>query len=149
MHFALILVKGAEEAQGIGLIGQWFLLETQSITLVPRWCHPRCHRGTMEVSQPRQRQLESVLCHQSVEKIRLGELCMMQKNIDRYILLLKNVTENLKNVIFYVKKNRKKVSIFMQPTSTFFKKNEHYYSTFFGKHCFKYLMFFFFTSTIG
>jgi len=26
----------------------------------------------MEVSQPRQRELESVLCHQSVEKIRLG-----------------------------------------------------------------------------
>ena len=27
---------------------------------------------------------------------------MKKKNIDRYILLLKNVTENLKNEIFYV-----------------------------------------------
>jgi hypothetical protein len=64
------------------------LLETQSITLVPRWRrHPR---GTMEVSQPWQRLLESVLCHQP------------KKNIDRYMLLLKNVTENLKNLILYV-----------------------------------------------
>jgi len=43
--------------------------------------HPRCHRGTMEVSQN-------------------GP--MGKKSIDRYILLLKNVTENLKNVIIYV-----------------------------------------------
>jgi len=81
MHFALILVKGAEETWGIGLIGQRLSSRNQSITLVPRWRHPRCHRGTMEVSQ---------------------NGLMENRNIDRYILLLKNVTENLKNVILYV-----------------------------------------------
>lgn len=49
------------------------------------------------------------------QKIKPQTLCRTngKKNIVRYILLLKNVTEDLKIVIYvYSKKNRKKVSLF-------------------------------------
>ena len=53
-------------------------------------------------------------------------------NIDRCTLLLKNLTESLKNVMFYVKKNQKKLNIFMQPTNTF-KKISTIFLGVFGK----------------
>ena len=48
------------------------------------------------------------------QKIKPQTLCRNngKKNIARYILLLKNVTEDLKIVIYVYKKNRKKVSLF-------------------------------------
>ena len=64
---------------------------SQSIRLVPRWPYPRCHRGTMEVTQPRQRLLESVLCHQSMEKISLGGTVMQKAQKCNILCLIKIV----------------------------------------------------------
>ena len=38
-----------------------------------------------------------------------------KKNIDRYILLMKNTSENLKNVMFYDLKRRKKWAFLCNP----------------------------------
>jgi len=82
MHFVLISVKGAEEAWGIGLVGQ----RLPSRNPVH---HTRSKMASFTLSS---RNNESQPEWTSGKK----------KNIDRYILLLKNATENLKNVIFYV-----------------------------------------------
>ncbi len=78
-HFALILVKEAEEAWGIGLIGQRLPSRNPVHHTRPKMASStlssRNHRGTMEDSPPR--------------------------------LKMKNATENLKNVIFCLKKSEK------------------------------------------
>jgi len=81
MHFALILVKGAEETWGTGLIGQ----------RLP---------SRKPVHHTRSKMASSTLSSRNNGS--QPEWTNGKKNIDRYILLLKNVTENLKNVIFYV-----------------------------------------------
>ena len=100
------------------------LLGTQSITLVPRWRrHPRLPRATMEVSQSWQRLLESVLCHQSVDKIKARGNCDAEKSEKFNIICLK---KSEKSEHFYVTHEHllKKISIilalFWQKTSTSF-----------------------------
>ena len=105
MHFALILVKRAVEAWGIGLIGERFpsrnpVYHTRSKMASSTLSSRNNGSQPAKAEIARERTLPSISGKNKTR--RLKELCMMQKNIDRYILLLKNVTENLKNVIFYV-----------------------------------------------
>jgi len=90
MHYALILVKGAEEAWGIGLIG-----------LIRQWLPSR-----NPVHHTRSKMTSSTLSSRNngsqPAKAEIARERTLTSNIDRYILLLKNVTKNLKNVIFYV-----------------------------------------------
>ena len=173
MHFALILLKGAEEAWGIGLIGQrlpscvqpaidWFLRKF-NVQLWNTVSAFKAARYMCSVSvqwlKPTQQSVEALrifpfldddgiinglkaelpaylaatedvvinteerkvdLWHNhkdqlphwasAVKKVLLVQpssavaerVFSILNSIDRYILLLKNVTENLKNVIFYV-----------------------------------------------
>ncbi len=87
MHYARSLVKGAEEAWGIGLIRQW---------LPSR--NPVHHTRSKMTSST----LSSRNNGSQPAKAEIAREGTLTSNIDRYILLLKNVTENLKNVIFYV-----------------------------------------------
>ena len=90
-NFALISVKGAEEACGIGFIGQRLPSRNPVHHTRSKMASSTLSSRT-NGSQPAKAEIARERCWTNEKK----------KNIDRCILLLKNVTENLKNVIFYV-----------------------------------------------